>query len=76
MQEDLAPIGVDGKSVNLHHVDQTNDGTVMEITATEHQQNYSTLHSNTGQEPSQIDRNEFNKWRKQYWRWRSENLDI
>ena len=75
MKQGLAPIGTDGKSVNIHHIDQTDTGPVMEITATEHQQNYSKLHTNTGQSPSQINRNEFNKWRKNYWEWRSDNLD-
>lgn len=75
MQQGLAPIGTDGKSVNIHHIDQTNNGPVMEITATEHQQNYSSLHTNTGQEPSQINRSEFDSWRKGYWQWRSNNLD-
>ena len=74
MEQGLAPIGRDGKSVNIHHIDQTNSGPVMEITATEHQQNYSNLHTNTGQEPSQIDRNAFSSWRKEYWQWRSKIL--
>ena len=75
MEQGLAPIGTDGKSVNIHHIDQTNNGPVMEITATEHQQNYSKLHTNIGQSPSQINRTEFNSWRKGYWEWRSHNLD-
>ena len=75
MKQGLAPIGTDGKSVNIHHVDQTNDGTVMEITATNHQQNYSKLHTNTGQAPSQINRTDFDSWRRGYWKWRSGNLD-
>ena len=62
------------ESVNIHHIDQTNSGPVMEITATEHQQNYSNLHTNTGQEPLQIDRNAFSSWRKEYWQWRSKIL--
>ena len=73
MEQGLSPIGTDGKSVNIHHIDQTNDGPVIEITATEHQQNYSKLHTNTGQSPSQIDRKEFNNWRKEYWKWRGNN---
>ena len=75
MEQGLAPIGTDGKSVNIHHIDQTNDGHVIEITASEHQQNYSSLHTNTGQTNSLIDRNAFNIWRKDYWEWRSNNLD-
>ena len=73
MKQGLAPIGTDGKSVNIHHVDQTDSGPVVEMTATQHQQNYSSLHSNTGQAPSQIDRKAFADWRKNYWNWRSEN---
>lgn len=75
MEQGLSPIGRDGKSVNIHHIDQTNDGPVMEITATEHQQNYSQLHTNTGQSPSQIDRKAFNNWRNEYWKWRGNNLE-
>ncbi len=75
MEQGLAPIGIDGKSVNIHHIDQTNNGPVMEITATQHQQNYSNLHTNMGQVPSQINRIEFNSWRREYWEWRSNNLD-
>ncbi len=75
MEKGLAPIGVDGKSVNLHHVDQTMDGGVMEITDTQHKQKYSTLHQNTGQQPSQIDRPEFNKWRGEYWKSRAEDFN-
>ena len=75
MEQGLAPIGTDGKSVNIHHIDQTNNGPVMEITATEHQQNYSILHINIGQSPSQINRSAFNNWRRGYWEWRSNNLD-
>ena len=75
MEQGLAPIGTDGKSVNIHHIDQTDNGSVMEITATEHQQNYSKLHTNIGQAPSKINRSKFNKWRREYWKWRSNNLD-
>ncbi|MDR2022011.1 MAG: HNH/ENDO VII family nuclease [Hungatella sp.] len=72
MQQGLAPIGIDSKPVNIHHIDQTDTGPVMEITATEHQQNYGQLHSNIGQQPSQINRNAFNRWRKTYWKWRGD----
>ena len=75
MEQGLAPIGKDGKSVNIHHIDQTDTGPVKEITATEHQKSYSVLHENTGQSPSNINRGEFNKWRKDYWEWRSNNLN-
>ena len=75
MERGLAPIGRDGKPVNIHHVNQTNTGPVREITATQHQQNYRNLHQNTGQSPSQINRPEFNRWRQDYWRWRAEGFN-
>ena len=67
MQQGLAPIGPDGRSLNLHHVNQTMAGPVQEITATLHQQNYVQLHANTGQAASQINRPAFNIWRADYW---------
>jgi len=73
MEQGLAPIGHDGKSINIHHMDQTDIGPVMEISATEHQLRYSEIHSNTGQMPSQIDRPAFDRWRREYWQWRREN---
>jgi len=63
MQQGLAPIGYDGQSVNIHHIDQTNTGPVIEISGSAHQQGYSDLHTNTGQASSLIDRNAFNQWR-------------
>ena len=74
MQQGLAPIRVDGKSVNIHHINQTNTGPVMEISGSAHQQGYGVLHTNTGQTPSQIDRNAFSQWRSDYWKWRAEGF--
>lgn len=74
MQQGLAPKGYDGKPVNIHHIDQANTGPVMEISGSSHTQNYSNLHTNTGQSPSQIDRNAFNKWRTDYWKWRANDF--
>lgn len=71
MEKGLAPVGPDGKPVNLHHVDQTMDGPIKEMTTTNHQQNYATLHTNTGGSPSNIDRAAFDKWRITYWKERA-----
>jgi hypothetical protein len=75
MQEGKSPIGYDGKTVVIHHVDQTNDGPVTEILMSEHQAKYSELHMNTGQSSSLIDRNAFNLWKKSYWMWRAEDFN-
>ena len=70
MKQGRSPIGRDGKPVNVHHVDQTNTGPVTEMSGSEHQQGFGDLHQNTGQSPSQINRSQFNTWRKSYWKWR------
>lgn len=74
MSKGKPPIGAGGKPISIHHLDQTNDGAVMEIMKTDHQQNYKDLHQNTGQSPSQINRSEFDKWRREYWKNRTNNL--
>jgi hypothetical protein len=74
MEKGLAPEGYDGKPVNIHHIDQTNNGPVMEISGSSHQQGYSNLHQNTGQAPSQINRTDFNAWRTDYWKWRANDF--
>jgi len=71
MAEGRAPTGHDGRPVNVHHIDQTNTGPVMEIQETIHQRNHNTLHRNTGQTPSLIDRPEFDLWRADWWKWRA-----
>ncbi|MDG3137309.1 HNH/ENDO VII family nuclease [Streptococcus suis] len=68
MASGRAPIGPDGKPINLHHVTQKQDGTIAEVTQSFHNQNYSTIHINTGQLPSGINRSDFDKWRSSYWK--------
>lgn len=62
-----APIGYDGKSVQLHHLLQTQDGPIVEVSQTFHNNYYSTIHMNTGQLPSTINRGQFNSWTRKYW---------
>jgi len=67
MQSGLAPIGRDGKSLNLHHTIQTADGPLAEMTATFHQQNSRVIHINPNTIPSGIDRPAFDAFRRDYW---------
>ncbi len=64
-----APIGQDGHPVELHHRDQTSGSPVDEMTRTDHRlgDNYKENHSNTGQQPSNIDREQFRKDAREYW---------
>ncbi|SDP67190.1 HNH/ENDO VII family nuclease, partial [Ectopseudomonas guguanensis] len=71
MASGRAPIGVDGKSVNLHHTTQTQSWPIAEMTQTFHQQNSSVIHVNPNTIPSGIDRAAFDKWKTQYWQQRA-----
>jgi len=68
MQKGLAPIGPDGKSVNLHHMTQSNTSPLAEMTQTFHQQNSKVIHINPNITPSGVDRNAFGKFRRDYWK--------
>ena len=67
MASGRAPIGYDGKSVNLHHMTQTQSGAIAEVSETFHQANKSIIHINPSTTPSGINRNTFNTWRGEYW---------
>lgn len=71
MASGRAPIGNDGRPINLHHMTQTQDGAIAEVTQSFHQQNFGTIHINTGGLPSGINRGEFDAWRADYWRSRA-----
>jgi hypothetical protein len=60
----------DGKPIELHHDGQKPDGRLDEMTQEEHRgkDNFKKNHHNTGQQPSEIDRNEFAKQRRKHWK--------
>ena len=69
MRQGVAPIGKDGKSVNLHHIKQDPDGNLEEILSSEHSKNTAALHPFRNQ-PSRINRNTFRRYRERYWTYR------
>jgi len=73
MKQGLAPIGKDGKPIELHHLKQQDNGKIVELLNTEHKKYSKTLHRYTNK--SEIDRNEFNKWKKQYWKERAKDFE-
>ena len=75
MQSGRAPLGSDGKPINLHHLTQRHNGSIAEVTQSMHQEHNSTLHINPNTIPSSIDRAEFNRWRKNYWKSRANDFD-
>lgn len=52
---------------------QTQDGPIAEVTQKFHKENHSTIHVNPNTIPSGINRNEFEFWKKQYWKDRAAN---
>ncbi len=70
MQQGKAPVGKDGKPVELHHKGQQANGQTREMTQTEHRggENFKKNHPNTGQQPSQINRNQANQARRKHWK--------
>ncbi|MBC7950760.1 MAG: DUF637 domain-containing protein, partial [Rhodospirillaceae bacterium] len=74
MASGRAPIGADGNSINLHHMLQTQDGPIAELSQTFHQTNSTTIHINPNTIPSGIDRVAFDKWKAQYWQQRAKGL--
>jgi hypothetical protein len=67
MQSGLAPIGPDGRSMNLHHTIQSPDSPLAEMTATFHQEHSRIIHINPNTTPSGINRADFNAFRRSYW---------
>ena len=74
MQKGLAPIGPDGKSIELHHMTQTDNGAIAEVTNSFHTTNRTTIHVNPPSIPSGINREEFASWKKQYWQERARDF--
>ncbi|MBO2536949.1 HNH/ENDO VII family nuclease [Rummeliibacillus suwonensis] len=74
MKKGLAPLGSDGKSINLHHTTQRNTSSIAEVIQTFHKENSSVIHINPNAIPSGINRKEFNKWRTDYWKNRANNF--
>jgi hypothetical protein len=75
MKKGRAPIGPDGKEIELHHLNQMNEGPVVEVTKTFHQQHYDTIHINDNKTPSGISRSDFRAWKVAYWQARAAELE-
>ncbi len=72
MRQGFAPIGDDGFPIELHHLQQKNEGVIMELSRTLHRGNSSDLHRYTRK--SEIDRMAFEGWKKDYWKIRAEDF--
>ncbi|WP_394003236.1 hemagglutinin repeat-containing protein [Luteimonas sp. WGS1318] len=68
MASGRAPMGTDGKFVNLHHMTQSQDGPLAEMTQTFHRINSRTIHINPSSIPSGINLSQFDAWKARYWK--------
>jgi hypothetical protein len=75
MKRGLAPIGPDGEPVNLHHITQSNDSSIAEITDNFHKIYQGPIHINPNTIPSGIDRNQFRAWKEDYWKNRAKDFE-
>jgi RHS repeat-associated protein len=67
MLNGYAPVGVDGKSVALHHALQSDKAALIEVTRTMHEQWSKILHINPNSVGSGINRAAFDIYRSTYW---------
>jgi filamentous hemagglutinin len=74
MKRGYAPVGPDGKPVNLHHMIQTEKGSIAEVTETFHKENTKIIHINPSTIESGINRGKFKVWRESYWIKRSKDF--
>ncbi|WP_375692870.1 HNH/ENDO VII family nuclease, partial [Bartonella sp. AP213QHHD] len=75
MKAGRAPIGFDNKPIELHHMLQTHDGPIAEVTNAFHNKHNSAIHINPNTMGSAIDRDLFDKWRTQYWKERAKGYE-
>lgn len=66
--EGLNPIDKSGSSFEVHHIGQENDSPLALLTKQQHKEYYSVLHKNTGDSPSAIDREAFEKIKRDMWK--------
>ena len=79
MREGRAPIGNDGKPIQLHHVVQKEVGPIVEIRAKTHRTYSRQLHRliepGSSFRRNDILRVQYNKFREAYWKWRAEEYE-
>jgi hypothetical protein len=68
MRDNRPPLDREGKEVVLHHANQNNEGPMIELTTAEH------LSIPVRRDSSQINRQESNNFRQDYWRARAESF--
>ena len=77
VQKGWAPLGKDGKPVNLHHLLQDEPGPMAEVLQSVHQRGQKPLHGLRGKGESfrndPLLEKQYDTFRKDYWRWRADD---
>lgn len=75
MKEGKSPLDNEGRPIELHHIGQKNDSPLAELTVSEHRGkgNDNILHNKLKE--SEINREDFNIERKEYWKSRADQID-
>lgn len=64
----LAPLDITGKPYEIHHIGQEADSPFAILTSSQHHENNSILHFNTGSSASRINRNVFESEKDKFWK--------
>jgi len=78
MKNGNAPIGVDGRPINLHHILGEEPGAMVEILGSTHSKYHGTLHGLVSDGNSfrnnRALKNQYETFRKRYWKWKGTSL--
>ncbi|MEG4315296.1 HNH/ENDO VII family nuclease [Pseudomonas sp. FIP_A4] len=75
MKSGRAPLDATGKPIELHHIGQKQDSPLAELTSAEHRGNGNDNVLHNKQKESEINREDFDKERKDYWKARAEQIE-
>ena len=75
MRSGRSPLDENGVPIELHHIGQTQDAPLAELTRAEHRCNGNDNILHDKLKESEINREDFNKERKEYWQARAEQID-
>lgn len=75
MKTGRAPLDANGKPIELHHIGQKPDSPLAELTSAEHRGNGNDNVLHNKQKESEINREDFDKERKDYWKARAEQIE-
>jgi hypothetical protein len=78
MAEGYAPIGRDGKPINLHHLDGTEPGRMIELQQSLHQEHAVRLHdmieAGKGIQAIKSTQRKYERWAEKWWKSRADDF--